>query len=167
MKIAIAILALTVAAAQPVLAQGKSKQNHGKNNDKHGNVVTTTKVKANGNAPSFCRSGAGHPKFGRGWCVEKGFGLGNSTWQRDVWSDVVFGSRRSPTVKDVLSSVVLGRLNNYATQQLHLTTPLTGTWLQAAPDRQVYLVRSGTQQVAELVDTNGDGRADYVMLYHR
>ena len=27
--------------------------------------------------PSFCRSGAGHPVFGRRWCLEKGFGLGD------------------------------------------------------------------------------------------
>jgi|SRR5687767_9255148 len=32
------------------------------------------KIKAaNGNGPSFCRSGAGHPVFGREWCREKGW----------------------------------------------------------------------------------------------
>lgn len=30
--------------------------------------------------PAFCRSGAGHPVFGRRWCLEKGFGLGRSTF---------------------------------------------------------------------------------------
>jgi hypothetical protein len=26
--------------------------------------------------PAFCRTGEGHPVFGRRWCIEKGFGLG-------------------------------------------------------------------------------------------
>lgn len=29
-----------------------------------------------GNGPAFCRSGAGHPVFGPGWCHDKGFGIG-------------------------------------------------------------------------------------------
>jgi hypothetical protein len=29
-----------------------------------------------GGGPAFCRSGAGHPVWGRDWCLEKGFGLG-------------------------------------------------------------------------------------------
>src|SRR5688500_8111477 len=28
-------------------------------------------------APSFCRSGEGHPVWGRQWCLDKGFGLGD------------------------------------------------------------------------------------------
>jgi hypothetical protein len=28
---------------------------------------------AKGNGPAFCRSGAGHPVFGREWCREKGW----------------------------------------------------------------------------------------------
>lgn len=30
-----------------------------------------------GRAPAFCRSGAGHPVYGRRWCLEKGFGIGD------------------------------------------------------------------------------------------
>ncbi|HYO46046.1 MAG TPA: hypothetical protein VEY33_05100 [Gemmatimonadota bacterium] len=30
----------------------------------------------NGNGPSFCRSGAGHPVFGLQWCLNKGYGIG-------------------------------------------------------------------------------------------
>lgn len=30
-----------------------------------------------GRGPKFCRTGAGHPVFGRRWCLEKGFGLGD------------------------------------------------------------------------------------------
>jgi hypothetical protein len=29
-----------------------------------------------GRGPAFCRSGEGHPVWGREWCLEKGFGLG-------------------------------------------------------------------------------------------
>src|SRR6185437_15155028 len=48
-------LGLTVVAAIPqaVSAQGK------------------------GEGPAFCRNGQGHPKFGREWCVDHGFPLGN------------------------------------------------------------------------------------------
>lgn len=44
------------------------------------------RVRANrrGNAPKFCRTGAGHPVHGRRWCVEKGFGLGD---RGDVFFD--------------------------------------------------------------------------------
>jgi hypothetical protein len=190
-KYAIAILALTIVGTQPALAQNpdaksKTKTEHKVKTeqkvDKHGNVITTTKIEhkskdKNGNvvtttkaktgSPSFCRSGAGHPVHGRGWCVEKGFGLGTQTWTRSVWQDAVFQNRRSPTVTDVLSSVVLGRLNNYATQTLGLRTPLVGSWVSTSPTREVYLVKSGTTPVAEFVDTNGDGRADYVLMYKR
>ena len=39
-------------------------------------------------APSFCRSGAGHPRFGREWCIRKGFGLGGGFYRygRPSWS---------------------------------------------------------------------------------
>lgn len=44
-----------------------------------------------GNGPAFCRSGAGHPVFGRRWCVEKGFGLGRQVRddRRVIWDDDV------------------------------------------------------------------------------
>src|SRR3569832_970707 len=41
---------------------------------RHSNVSTGS---CKGGAPAVCRSGAGHPVYGRSWCVEKGFGLGN------------------------------------------------------------------------------------------
>jgi hypothetical protein len=51
--------------------------------------------RVNGGAPSFCRSGAGHPVWGRQWCLDKGFGLGaeqNVRWgtTRSV-GDIIFG----------------------------------------------------------------------------
>jgi hypothetical protein len=190
-KIVTVLVALSIAAATPALAQNKGQdKKHGKDHDngkakaasvhktqgnsaahkasvqgksnKSGTVVSAAKT--TGGAPSFCRSGAGHPKFGRSWCVQKGFGLGDDRWDRASWSDVVFRTQRSPTLADVLSGVVLGRLTNYAASTLGLRAPLAGTWLINDSGRTVYLVRSGTTPVAELVDTNGDGRADYVLL---
>ncbi|HEX6559722.1 MAG TPA: hypothetical protein VF021_09680, partial [Longimicrobiales bacterium] len=96
---------------------------------------------------------------------EKGFGLGNARWDRARWGDVIFQSRRSTTMRDVLGNIIFGRVANYAAQSLGLTRPLYGTWLVNSPDRTVYLVRSGSTPVAEFVDTNYDGRADFVLLH--
>lgn len=51
-----------------------------------------------GRGPAFCRSGAGHPVFGRRWCLEKGFGLGS---RGDVFFDngrVIFWDDDSPVI---------------------------------------------------------------------
>lgn len=51
-----------------------------------------------GRGPAFCRSGAGHPVFGRRWCLEKGFGLGD---RDDVFFEdgrVIFWDDDSPVI---------------------------------------------------------------------
>ena len=51
-----------------------------------------------GRGPKFCRSGAGHPVFGRRWCLEKGFGLGD---RNDVFFDdgrVIFWDDDRPVI---------------------------------------------------------------------
>lgn len=51
-----------------------------------------------GRGPAFCRSGAGHPVFGRRWCLEKGFGLGA---RGDVFFDdgrVIFWDDDTPVI---------------------------------------------------------------------
>ncbi|MGH7589486.1 MAG: hypothetical protein ACRELU_12940 [Gemmatimonadota bacterium] len=51
-----------------------------------------------GGGPKFCRTGAGHPVFGRRWCLEKGFGLGD---RDDVFFDdgrVIFWDDARPVV---------------------------------------------------------------------
>jgi hypothetical protein len=51
-----------------------------------------------GGGPKFCRTGAGHPVFGRRWCLEKGFGLGD---RDDVFFDdgrVIFWDDGRPVV---------------------------------------------------------------------
>ncbi|HUP02087.1 MAG TPA: hypothetical protein VM737_11275 [Gemmatimonadota bacterium] len=48
--------------------------------------------------PAFCRSGAGHPVFGRRWCLDKGFGLGDRRFRdRD---GIVFRDRNGSIVID-------------------------------------------------------------------
>jgi len=42
------------------------------------------KIKAaKDNGPAFCRSGAGHPVFGREWCREKGWDAGRDRTRAD------------------------------------------------------------------------------------
>lgn len=56
-----------------------------------------------GNAPKFCRTGAGHPVHGRRWCVEKGFGLGDD-------GDVFFDDGRVFLQEDDEVRVLRGRV---------------------------------------------------------
>jgi hypothetical protein len=126
-----------------------------------------------GGAPSFCRSGAGHPNWGRQWCLDKGFGLGT---QQDVrWGstrdigDIVFGRQVSSgnLTRDVLLSllgpVAFDRLALHALT-LGYTDPLVGTWRSEATGPNVLLVNSGSRPVAELVDTNRDQRSDLMLV---
>ena len=178
-RISTALLAATIAFATPALAQEHGHGNkhkdkdHGKKDKDRVENVTVRRVNGDrvdvrttskGGSPAFCRSGAGHPNYGRAWCLEKGFGLGNNRWNRATWGTVVLQPRRA-TLGDVLGSVILGRLTNYAANTLGYSAPLTGNWVINNTDRRVYYVRSGSAPVAEFVDTNRDGRADYVLLY--
>ena len=126
-----------------------------------------------GGAPSFCRSGQGHPNWGRQWCLDKGFGLGT---QQDVrWGstrdigDIVFGRQVSSgnLTRDVLLSVLgpvaFDRLALHALT-LGYTDPLSGTWRSEATGSNVLLVNSGNRPVAELVDTNRDQRSDLMLV---
>jgi hypothetical protein len=123
-----------------------------------------------GGAPAFCRSGAGHPVHGRQWCVRKGFGLGTQAgrWQRATWGDVVFRSpRRSgamgrDVLVDVLGRDVVVRLDGRA-RAAGARGPLSGRWVLSDGAR-VLMVSAGGVPIAELVDLNGNGRADLVLL---
>ena len=126
-----------------------------------------------GGAPSFCRSGQGHPNWGRQWCLDKGFGLGT---QQDVrWGstrdigDIIFGRQVSSgnLTRDVLLSllgpVAFDRLALHALT-LGYTDPLTGSWRSDATGPNVLLVNSGAWPIAELVDTNRDQRSDLMLV---
>lgn len=57
-------------------------------------------------SPAFCRSGAGHPVFGRRWCLEMGFGLGHGG---------ILGGRRGLT----LPEIILGHDPRHRRQAFH------------------------------------------------
>jgi hypothetical protein len=124
-------------------------------------------------APSFCRSGAGHPVWGRQWCLEKGFGLGaspNVEWAaaRDI-GDLVYVRPVTTTtlaenaLLDLLGPVAFDRLALHALT-LGYTDPLTGIWRSDASGPTVLLVNSGPYPIAELVDGNRDQRPDLMLV---
>jgi len=124
-------------------------------------------------APSFCRSGAGHPQWGRQWCLDKGFGLGtqqNRHWgtTRDL-GDLVFVRQVTPgtLTRDILLSLIgpvaFDRLALHALS-LGYTDPLTGIWYTEGTGPNVLRVNSGSSPIAELVDTNRDRRADLMLV---
>ncbi|MFL5469665.1 MAG: hypothetical protein ACJ8AE_07730 [Gemmatimonadaceae bacterium] len=129
--------------------------------------------RVNSGAPAFCRSGQGHPVWGRQWCLEKGFGLGTSQDTRwgasgDV-GDIVFG-RRVPT-PILTRDALLALLGNVAFDRLALhaltlgfTDPLTGVWRGEASGPQVLLVNAGSHPIAEFVDGNRDQRPDLMLV---
>lgn len=126
-------------------------------------------------SPAFCRSGAGHPVFGRQWCIDKRFGLGSDNdfrWGRtDRITDLLF---LQPVTKEslardallaVLGPVAFDRLALHAIT-LGLSDPLSGRWMVSpepgAPN--VLLVSSGRLPVAEVVDIDRDNRADMLVV---
>lgn len=124
-------------------------------------------------APSFCRTGAGHPQWGRQWCLDKGFGLGTENdvrWGRNLdMNDVVFlREPASTTLTRAALTAVLGeravdRLALHAIT-LGLVEPLVGTWRTDAGGARVLLVNSGRYPVAEIVDVDRDRRGDRMVV---
>lgn len=127
-------------------------------------------------APSFCRSGEGHPNWGRQWCLDKGFGLGVDNnlngvrWGRNLdANDVVFV--REPTsatltraaLEAVLGQRAVDRLALHAIT-LGLVDPLVGTWRTDPAGPRVLLVSSGNSPVAEIVHTDRDLRSDRMVV---
>jgi hypothetical protein len=138
----------------------------------HWNLRRLGDRRPNGNAPAFCRSGEGHPVWGREWCLERGFGLGSPAgwiWSRTSVDDVVFRRRMDrerlgrDVLVDVLGDVVFGRLALHALSVGH-ADPLRGVWI-AQPDAPAVLqIYSGDVAIAELVDLNRNGRADVLYV---
>jgi hypothetical protein len=123
-----------------------------------------------GDAPSFCRTGEGHPVWGRQWCIDKGFGLGGDLrWgiTNDV-DDIVFrradsGTLARSVLMDVLGDVVFDRLGLHAIT-LGYTDPLTGVWLGEETGPRVLRITSGSIPIAEIVDDDRDSRADVLVV---
>jgi hypothetical protein len=127
--------------------------------------------RGNGNGPAFCRSGAGHPVYGRQWCISKGFGLGRDVrWDRVRWDDVIFRrysyrdnySLGRGDLIDLLGSTIYNRLD-MRRRYLGISAPLTGYW-RVDGGRSVLLVRAGSWPLAELIDNNRDRRVELVLV---
>jgi hypothetical protein len=125
-----------------------------------------------GNAPSFCRSGSGHPVWGREWCLDKGFGLGSrpgTIWSRAPIDDVVFrrGPSRErlarPVLIDVLGDIIFGRLALHALS-LGYAEPLHGSWIAGPDAPRILHVHAGDHVIAELVDLDRDDRVDVIYI---
>jgi len=124
-----------------------------------------------GQAPAFCRSGAGHPTLGRQWCYDKGYGLGGQRWSRAAWSGVAFlrPARYSGWIGGAALRGVLGNLIYLRLYGLSLTYgwgTLNGHWLDASVGPRILEIRAGGRPLAELYDRDRDGRVDLVMLNH-
>jgi hypothetical protein len=124
-----------------------------------------------GNAPAFCRSGAGHPVHGRQWCLDKGFGLGSrngTVWSRGGIDDVIWRRRTDDRLDrgglaGVLGDVIFGRLALQAIT-LGYDQPLVGFWVAQPEGPRILRVHSGDYEVAEFVDTDRDDRADVLYV---
>ena len=123
-------------------------------------------------APSFCRSGAGHPVWGRQWCLDKGFGLANTQDHRwgvvreidDIdMRHVDSGSLARAVLIDVLGNVVFNRLGLHAVT-LGYTDPLVGTWMGDGSGARVLRITSGGTPIAEIIDADRDNRADNLIV---
>jgi len=133
--------------------------------------VLDTPVRAG--SPAFCRSGAGHPVWGRQWCLNKGFGLGDFEdfrWGRTTRvDDIIF--RRPRTGERLLSAALLSVLGNTVFDRLALhaitlgfTDPLTGRWGSDPDGGRILLIDSGGRPVAEIVDTDRNDRGDILLV---
>ena len=123
-------------------------------------------------APAFCRSGEGHPVWGREWCLDKGFGLGarpGYLWSRGLIDDVFY----RPAYYDydrldrggligVLGDIIFTRLALHALS-LGFDQPLAGMWVAEPASPRILRVYSGDGQVAEFIDLDRDDRVE--MLY--
>lgn len=124
--------------------------------------------------PAFCRTGEGHPVFGRQWCLDKGFGLGSVTWRRgDRGEAEGFMFRRPPRggerildrpgVEEILGEEVLGTLLDAAAPDAR-NDPVTGRWLEPGEQgARVLQLRAGDRPLAELTDLDRDDAVDVVM----
>lgn len=157
MRKSILVLAATLAVAA-TLPAGVAAQGRGNTN---GNGKQ--------NGPAFCRSGSGHPVYGRAWCIEKGFPLGSQDWRTVQIGRVEIRKRGDDDrvdhggLIDILGDIVFGRLDAQRTS-LHVDAPLTGRWLTPPDGPRVLQVWAGDTPLGELVDNDRNGSVDLFVL---
>jgi len=122
---------------------------------------------ARSGGPAFCRSGAGHPVYGRAWCVEKGFALGAQDWRRVDMGRIAFRKHTRGDVDrgglvEILGEVSFGKLE--ARIGVRVDSPLTGHWLTSPDGPSVLQIRAGSTALGELVDNDRDGTVDVVLM---
>jgi hypothetical protein len=125
-------------------------------------------------APSFCRSGAGHPVWGRQWCIDKGFGLAryrDVRWGRAAYLGDVYFAPRYYTTGSLVGDVLLNVIGAVAYDRLALhaislgyTDPLSGVWIGEPYGPRVLQLYSAGYPVAEIVDADRDDRADVLVV---
>jgi hypothetical protein len=125
-----------------------------------------------GNAPAFCRSGAGHPVWGREWCLDRGFGLGSragTIWSRGLIDDVLFrrtadrGTLTRDALLGIVGEVVVNRLALHALS-MGFTEPVHGVWIAEPASPRILHVYAGDVVIAELVDVNRTDRPDVIYV---
>jgi hypothetical protein len=141
----------------------------------HWTLYRLSRYPAQANAPAFCRSGAGHPVWGREWCLQRGHGLGGRTgtiWSRTRVDDIVF--RRAPTRERLARDVLIGVLGDVVVNRLALHSlalgydqPLHGQWLAEPSGPQILHIYSGDVVIAEIVDWDRNNRADMLYVVQR
>lgn len=125
------------------------------------------------NTPAFCRSGSGHPVYGRQWCRDRGFDLGHDRWDRYSWGDIILRSPRDrrydrydysfgrSVLGDILGLTLLSRFESYGHSYGRGGT--TGRWFNDHGNRVLELCIGGVP-FALLYDHDRDGRVDRVLL---
>jgi hypothetical protein len=146
-------ISLAACLPAPASAQGRGQGN--------GNAV----AKASG--PAFCRSGAGHPVYGRAWCLNQGFALGAEDWRTVDLGRVVIRKTDDRVDRggliDILGDIIFGRLDRQRVE-LHVDVPLSGTWLTPPDGPRVLQVWAGDSPVGELVDNDRNGSVDLIVM---
>ena len=135
-----------------------------------------------GHGPAFCRDGRGHPVHGRSWCRDRGWDdryrwdprdrrdRGGDRWDRMSWEDVIFDrpNYRQSTIGESLVRALLGdavfnRIDAHRERNGFARGGYTGSWRQQGSGH-VLFVNNGGVPIAQLIDANGDGHAESVLL---
>ncbi len=128
-------------------------------------------------APSYCRSGYGHPRGGWSWCVDRGWvrpyfdGEWFAMYNRDVRfrragrarSDGYLGERK---LRQVIGHRSLDRLYDHS-HDIGRYGPLSGEWIYLRDGGLALGVFADGYPIAELRDQNRDGRVDVTFLAER